>query len=196
MLFVSTFGLTLRLDDTFLIFELGGKSVVRYELKTTSRRSSRRYVHSDESNLASWAEACGRAKTISRIDLRLACGTHKRGKIKGLSVVLKLAFHAERTYSLCFVSLPLSFSLFLSSIRKFALHVFARNEISSKAFILIWYRKVRLSVQVELASLMRDVCDLITIPIRNENLQFRMQSIRKFRLNMVIANSNCNLWPN
>lgn len=151
MSFVSTFGLTLRLDDTFLIFELGGKSVVRYELKTTQavRRSSRRYVHSDESNLASWAEACGRAKTISRIDLRLACGTHKRGKIKGLSVLLKLAFHAERTYSLCFVSLPLSFSLFLSSIRKFALHVFARNEISSKAFILIWHRKVRLSVQVE-----------------------------------------------
>ena len=104
----------------------------------------------------------------------------------------------KRASTCQYLSFPFSFSFFFPSHdsvsrREIVLHVFARNEISSKTFILIRYRELRLSVQTELALLVRDVCDSITITIPNENLQFRMQSIRKFRLSMVITNSDCNL---
>lgn len=93
------------------------RSFVTNPVYTSGRRSFRRYVHSDESNLASAAEACERAKTISRIDLRLACGTHKRVESRacvscvGRQQSPETCVSRDETYSLYFspsFSLPSS----------------------------------------------------------------------------------------
>lgn len=100
----------------------------------SSVRALRRIEFSERSG-----ETCGRAKTISRIDLRLACGTHKR--IKGLSGNLETCVsHGENLFTPYFAFLPLPFSslslslsiFLLLSLENFygrlALRVFPRKE--------------------------------------------------------------------
>lgn len=115
---------------------------------------------------------------------------HKRNGNQGVVGSPKTCVSCEKNLFIVSLSFSLFFSLVI--LTAVALHVFAHNEISSKAFILTLSIQ-EATVQIDLTSLIHDVCDLITIAIRNENLQFRIQSIRKFRLSMVITNSNCNL---
>lgn len=160
-------------------------------------------MHSDESNLASGAEACERAKTISRIDLRLACGTYKRvesrGCVGGVGRQLRnLRFTRGNLFTpLLFLSFSLPPSAFPASHDavsrgKFTRRVFARNEspFSSRAFIL---PRIRDPATLDAHIAVCDICDLIIAAICGENLQFQMQSIRKFCLIMVITDTSCNL---
>lgn len=180
------------------------------------RRSFRRYVHSDESNLA-------RRAGVWKQFRELIYGWHvvhireQNQEIvrqpRNLRFMQGKLIHT--VFSLRFSPLSHPFSLFLHPsfyrlvvlFEKFLWKIgFSRipaqrdEEFSSRAFILL-ARYTRSSDAAclsahRIVSSNRDVCDFIIIAIYGENLRFRTQSIRKFCLIMVITNPNCNLWPN